>query len=150
MAGVSGDGGGLLLRDAALRAAAQSRELVFAIACRRVDISRDGARGGAGHRGWITGWLYRREERSVTGALAAGRNRYSGGAAVDQLHGLHLVTVLLLAYRDRDVLPNLVGRATLGGAEAVGGVCIENVALLADVDPGLEVRDLEMIMTLLD
>src|SRR5262249_3565019 len=107
-------------------------------------------RGGADHRAWITVGLHGREEGRIHAAVAAGRNRYSGGAAVDQLHGLHLVTVLLLAYRDRDVLPNLVGRATLGGAEAVGGVCIENVALLADVDPGLEVRDLEMIMTLLD
>src|SRR5262249_39873093 len=149
MAGVSEDGGGLLLRDAALRTAAQSRGLVFAIACPRIGIGRDGARGGADHRAWITVGLHGREEGRIHAAVAAGRNRYSGGAAVDQLHGLHLVTVLLLAYRDRDVLPNLVGRATLGGAEAVGGVCIENVALLADVDPGLEVRDLEMIMTLL-
>jgi hypothetical protein len=56
-----------------------------------------------------------------------------GDVAVDQLYRLHLVTVLLLAYRDRDVLPHLVGWATLGGAEPVRGFCIENVALLAYV-----------------
>src|SRR5262245_44072143 len=124
MAGVSKDGGGLLLRDAALRAAPQSRELVVAIARRRIDISRDGARGGADHRAWVAVGLHGREEGRIHAAVAAGRNRYSGGAAVDQLYRLHLVTVLLLAYCDRDVVANLVGRATLGGAEAVGGVRI--------------------------
>src|SRR5262249_8417290 len=58
--------------------------------------------------------------------------------------------VLLLAYRDRDVFPNLVGRATLGGAEPIRGFSIENVALLADIDLGLSSRDLEMVIALLD
>ena len=40
----------------------------------------------------------------------------------------------------------LVGWAALGGAETVGRFCIENVALLADVDLGLEVRDLDMVI----
>src|SRR5262249_46139210 len=83
-------------------------------------------------------------------AVGAGRNRHGRDAAVDQLHGLNVVAVLLLAYRDRDVLPYPVGWATLGGAEPIRRFSIENVALLADVDPGLEVRDLEMVIALLD
>src|SRR5262249_61363250 len=119
MASVSKDGGDLLLRDAALRAASQSRELVVAIGCRRIDIGRDGARGGGDHRAWIAVGLHGREEGRIHAAVAAGRNRYSGGTAVDQLYRLHLVTVLLLAYCDRDVVPNPVVWATLGGAETV-------------------------------
>src|SRR5215510_14900636 len=129
---------------------ARSRELVVAIARRRIDIGRDGARGGGDHRAWIAVGLHGREEGRIHAAVAAGRNRHSGGAAVDQLHGLHLVTVLLLAYRDRDVLPNLVGWATLGGAEPVRRFGIENVALLAYINLRFETCDLEMIVTLLD
>src|SRR5215475_992396 len=124
--------------------------LVFAVARRRIDVGRDGARGGADDRAGIAVGLHGREEGRIHAAVAAGRDRYSGGAAVDQLDGLHLVTVLLLAYRDRDVVANPVGRATLGGAESVRGFGIENVALLAYVDPGFEVRDLEMVIALLD
>src|SRR5262245_66434541 len=92
--------------------------LVFAVARRRIDVGRDGARGGADHRAWIAVGLHGREEGRIHAAVAAGRDRYSGGAAVDQLDGLHLVTVLLLAYRDRDVVANRVGRATPGRRES--------------------------------
>src|SRR5262249_29984114 len=130
--------------------APQSRELVVAIGRRRIDIGRDGARGGGDHRAWIAGGPHGRQGGRIHAAVAARRYRYSGGAAVDQLYRLHLVTVLLLAYCDRDVVANPVGWATLGGAEALGGVCIENVALLADINLRFETCDLEMVMTLLD
>ena len=42
------------------------------------------------------------------------------------------------------------GDGVIGGAEAVRRCGIENVALLAHVDLGLEVRDLEVIITLLN
>src|SRR5262247_3611336 len=113
---------------------ARSRELVVAIARRRIDIGRDGARGGGDHRAWIAVGLHGRDEGRIHAAVAAGRDRYSGGAAVDQLYRLHLVTVLLLAYCDRDVVANPVGRATLGGAESVRGFGIEDVALLAYIN----------------
>src|SRR5262249_60537370 len=72
------------------------------------------------------------------------------GAAVDQLHGLDLVTALLLAGCDRDVLRYPVGWATLAGVEALHGFGVEKVAPLADVDLGLEMRDLEVVVTFLD
>src|SRR5262245_62249101 len=108
-------------------------------------MGRDGARGGTDHRAGLAVRPHGRQERRIHAAVAAGRNRHGRDAAVDQLHGLNVVTVLLLAYRDCDVFPNLVGWATLGGAESVRGFGIENVALLADVDLRLEVRDLEMV-----
>src|SRR5262245_29688325 len=124
--------------------------LVFAIARRRIDVGRDGARGGADDRAGIAVGLHGREEGRIHAAVAAGRDRRSGGAAVDQLDGLHLVTVLLRAYRDRDVVANPVGWATLGGAEPVRGFGIEDVALLAYINLRFETCDLEMVMTLLD
>src|SRR5262249_48519556 len=124
--------------------------LVFAIARRRIDVGRDGARGGADDRAGIAVGLHGREEGRIHAAVAAGRDRRSGGAAVDQLDGLHLVTVLLRAYRDRDVVANPVGWATLGGAEPVRGFGIEEVALLAYINLRFETCDLEMVMTLLD
>src|SRR5262249_56278550 len=92
---------------------ARSRGLVFAIARRRIDIGRDGARGSADHRAWIAVGLHGREEGRIHAAVAAGRNRHSGGAAVDQLYRLHLVTSLLPAYSDPPVAPNPLRRATL-------------------------------------
>src|SRR5438034_11266272 len=125
-------------------------ELVVAIALRRIDMGRDGARGGTDNRAGIAVRPHGRQERRIHAAVAAGRDRDGRGAAVEQLHGLDGVTALLLACCDRDVFPKLVGWAALGGAEPVRGFGVENVALLAYVDLGLEVRDLEMVVTLFD
>src|SRR5262249_62119540 len=71
------------------------------------------------------------QEARIRATGTAGRNRDCWSAAVDQFGGLNLVTALLLACCDPDVLPYLVGWATLGRAEPVRGFCIHNVALLA-------------------
>src|SRR5215831_16457886 len=123
---------------------------VLAPTTARLRASADGVRGGAHNRARTTMLLRGGQEARIRAAVAAGRNRDYWSTAVDQFGGLNLVTALLLACCDRDVLPHLVGWATLGGAEPVRGFCIENVALLAHVDLGLEVRDLEMVITLLD
>src|SRR4029077_6833890 len=129
---------------------ASRAELVVAIALRRIDVGRDGARGGTDDRARIAVRPHGLQERRIHAAVAAGRNRHGRDAAVDQLHGLDVVTALLLACCDRDVFPEPIGWAALGGAEPVRGFGVENVALLAYVDLGLEVRDLEMIVTLFD
>src|SRR5438445_748219 len=66
-------------------------ELVVAIALRRIDMGRDGARGGTDHRAGIAVRPHGRQERRIHAAVAAGRNRDGRGAAVDQLHGLDVV-----------------------------------------------------------
>src|SRR5262249_59138482 len=112
-----------------------------------------GGRGAGGGRDPGAGTAVRphgRQERRIHAPVTAGRNRHGRGAAADQFHGLDVVAALLLACCDRDVFPHLVGWATLGGAEPVRGFGVENVTLLAYVDLGLEVRDLEMVVTLLD
>src|SRR5262249_19690399 len=129
---------------------ASQGELVVAVPLRRIDMGRDGARGGTDHRAGIAVRPRGRRERRIHAPVTAGRNRHGRGAAADQFHGLDVVAALLLACCDRDVFPHLVGWATLGGAEPVRGFGVENVTLLAYVDPGLEVRDLEMVVTLFD
>src|SRR5262245_57727478 len=126
------------------------KALVVATARRRIDMRRDGARGGADPRASIAVRPHGREESRVHAAVGAGRYRHGLGAAVDQLHGLDLVAALLLADGERDVLAHPIERATSRGVEAVRRLRIEHIALLADVDLRLEVRDLEMVIALLD
>src|SRR5262249_11144182 len=126
------------------------KALVVATARRRIDMRRDGARGGADPRASIAVRPHGREEGRVHAAVGAGRYRHGRRAAVGQLHGLEVVTALLLAYRERDILAHPIERASPRGVEAVRGLRVEHVALLADVDLRLEVRDLEMVIALLD
>src|SRR5262249_34492223 len=126
------------------------KALVVATARRRIDMRRDGARGGADPRASIAVRPHGIEEGRVHAAVGAGRYQHGRGAAVDQLHGLDLVTALLLADRERDVLAHPIERATPGGGEAVRGLRIAHVALPADGDLRLDVRDLEMVIALLD
>src|SRR5437763_11804739 len=126
------------------------KALVVAPARRRIDMRRDGARGGADSRASIAVRPHRLEEGRIHAAVGAGRCRHGRSAAVDQLHGLEVVTALLLAYSEHDILANPIERATSRGVEAVRGLRIEHVAPFADVDLRLEVRDLEMIRALLD
>lgn len=65
-------------------------------------------------------------------------NGYGRDAPVDQPGGVNVITELLLAYWGGDVLCYfLVGRATVGRAEAVRRFGREYVALLAYADPRL-------------
>ena len=102
---------------------ARSRALVVAVALGRIDMGRDGARGGADHRAWIALRPHGRQERRIHAAVDASRDRR--GRDVPRLIssvGLNLVAALLVANRGGDVLRYLVGRATVGGAEAVRSI----------------------------
>src|SRR5262245_7319861 len=116
----------------------------------RSDIGRDGARRGADHRAWIALRPHGGQKGRIHAAVSAARNRHSRDAAVDQLYGLNLVATLLLAYGHRDVLFYLVGWTSRGRTKAAHRFCVENVALLAYVDPGLEVCNLEVVVTFFD
>ena len=124
-----------------------------------------GGRNGAGQRGGRIGGrrdadlvaLHRGDEHRVHAAVGVGRDRRRGDAAADQLRDLVFVVALLLLDRGDDLVGHLEDRALAGGAERQRPrsdrsaiLRVEHVALLADVDLGLEPRDLEMVVAPLE
>ena len=62
----------------------------------------------------------RLQESRIHAAVDASRDRRAGGTAHDQLGRLNIVAALLVANRVGDLFWHLIGRATIGRAEAVG------------------------------
>ena len=62
----------------------------------------------------------RLQESRIHAAVDASRDRRAGGTAHDQLGRLNIIAALLVANRGGDLFRHLIGRATIGRAEAVG------------------------------
>ncbi len=81
---------------------------------------------------------------------AVGHDRHGGRAAADQLGGHDIVAAFFLAHGSRNIGRHRIGGARVSGAELRGRLRIEHIAPLAHVDLGLEMRDLEAIVALLE
>jgi len=94
--------------------------------------------------------LHGLKEDWVHPAVNTSRHGHGGRSAADQLGRQNIVATLLILNRCRYFLPNFVSRAPLSGVEWGRRFGVEHVTLLADVDLGLAMRDLEMIVALLE
>src|SRR5262245_27680189 len=90
------------------------------------------------------------KEDWIRAATAPARDRHRGNPADDELRGLKIVLALLLNDRGRNRVRYLVGRARSCRAEIFRRFGAERVALVANVDLGLQVCDVEMIIAPLD
>jgi hypothetical protein len=85
------------------------------------------------------------KENWVHPAVNTSRHGHGGRSAADQFGRQNIIATLLILDRGRYFLPNFVSRAPLSGVEWDRRFGVEHVTLLADVDLGLAMRDLEII-----